>query len=394
MPTIAKAALTLLETNILPFWMKLRDHEYGGYYGYMDFDLNVDKKAEKGCILNSRILWFFSEAAMLTGKEDLVREAKHAYQFLVGSCLDWKNGGVYWSLTYDGKPLDTTKHTYNQAFAIYALSAYYRLTGNPNALELAWNLFELIEKLCTDDEGYLEAFTKDWKPERNEKLSENGVLAAKTMNTLLHVFEGYAGLYQAVKTPSVEKAMRRILDIYANKVYSPELQRQLVFFDEHYNSIIDLHSYGHDIESSWLIDWGCDLLGDAELSGQIHQINSNLAENVYKTAYSNHSLANECEQGMVDTTRVWWVQAEAVLGFVNEWKKHPEKTKFRDAAADIYHYIYQVMIDKRPGGEWFWDVNENGVPESKKPIVEPWKCPYHNGRMCMELIRRDPDVNV
>lgn len=394
MPTIAKAALTLLESNILPFWMKLRDSEYGGYYGYMDFDLNVDKKAEKGCILNSRILWFFSETALLTGRKDLRSEADHAYHFLIGHCLDKTNGGVYWSLTYDGQPLDTTKHTYNQAFAIYALSAYYRLTGNPNVLELARNLFGLIEEKCTDEEGYLEAFTKDWKPESNEKLSENGVMAAKTMNTLLHVFEGYAGLYQAAKAPMVEKAMRRILDIYINQVYSPELQRQLVFFDEHYNSIIDLYSYGHDIESSWLIDWGCDLLGDAELSGQIHQVNSNLAENVYKTAYSNHSLANECERGMVDTTRVWWVQAEAVLGFVNEWQKHPQKTKFRDAAADIYHYIYQVMIDKRPGGEWFWDVTENGVPESKKPIVEPWKCPYHNGRMCMELIRRNPDVNV
>lgn len=394
MTRIAQAAQTMLESNIIPFWRKLRDDEYGGYYGYMDFDLKVDKKAEKGCILNSRILWFFSEAALLTGRKELFREADHAYHFLINHCMDWTNGGVYWSLTYDGKPLDTTKHTYNQAFAIYALSAYYRLTGNPSALELARNLFELVEKNCTDEEGYLEAFTRDWKPESNEKLSENGVMASKTMNTLLHVFEGYTGLYQAAKDPSVEKAMRRILDIHVNKIYSPALQRQLVFFDEHYNSIIDLYSFGHDIESSWLIDWGCSLLEDAELSEKIGAMNSHLAENVYKTAYSNHSLANECEGGVVDTTRIWWVQAEAVLGFVNEWQKHPEKTQFRDAAADIYHYINGVMVDKRPGSEWFWEVDENGIPSSRKPIVEPWKCPYHNGRMCMELMRRDPDIHV
>ena len=189
------------------------------------------------------------------------------------------------------------------------------------------------------------------------------------------------------------QALRRILDIYEHKIYSPELHRQLVFFDEHYNSIIDLYSYGHDIESSWLIDWGCDLLGDRELSARIHAINSDLASHIYQEAYTGHSVVNECERGKVDTTRVWWVQAEAILGFVNEYEKSGE-TKYRDAAADIYHYICEVMVDKRPGSEWFWDVDADGKPSSRKPILEPWKCPYHNGRMCMELMRRNPDVTV
>lgn len=218
-------------------------------------------------------------------------------------------------------------------------------------------------------------------------------MAAKTMNTLLHVFEGYAGLYQASRDPEVEKALRRILDIYEHKIYSPELHRQLVFFDQHYNSIIDLYSYGHDIESSWLIDWGCDLLGDVALSKRIHAINSDLAAHIYKEAYIDHSVVNECDRGKVNTTRVWWVQAESVLGFVNEYNKSGD-AKYRDAAADIYHYICNVMVDKRPGSEWFWEVDADGKPSSRKPILEPWKCPYHNGRMCMELIRRNPDVTV
>ena len=166
-----------------------------------------------------------------------------------------------------------------------------------------------------------------------------------------------------------------------------------MFFDEHYNSIIDLYSYGHDIESSWLIDWGCDLLGDAALSKRIHAINSDLAAHIYKEAYIDHSVVNECDRGKVNTTRVWWVQAESVLGFVNEYNKSGD-AKYRDAAADIYHYICSVMVDKRPGSEWFWEVDADGKPSSRKPILEPWKCPYHNGRMCMELIRRNPDVTV
>lgn len=383
----------MLTSTILPFWMGLRDDTWGGYYGLVDFDLRVDKTAEKGCILNSRILWFFSQTALVTGRVDLKDHARHAYRFLTDHCLDREYGGVYWSLTCDGKPQDTTKHTYNQAFAIYALAAYYRLTGEEEALDHARKLFALIEEHCTDAEGYLEAFTRDWQPESNEKLSENGVLAAKTMNTLLHVFEGYAGLYEAAPTPEVGQALHRILEIYAHKVYAPDLHRQLVFFDEHYHSIIDLYSYGHDIESSWLIDWGCGLLKDADLSARIAAINSDLAGAILRNAYRDHSVINECERGKDDLTRVWWVQAEAVLGFVNEYQKSG-RAEFAAAATDVWHYITDHLVDRRPGGEWFWCLDDNARPSDRRPIVEPWKCPYHNGRMCLELMRRDPDVQV
>lgn len=392
MINISMAAQDMLQRKIAPFWLGLMDEQYGGFYGYMDYDLNLNKKAEKGCILNSRILWFFSEAALETKDPACRKAADHAFEFLMNHCVDELNGGVYWSVTYDGKPLDTTKHTYNQAFAIYALSSYYRLTGNLQALSMATKLFYIIEDNCTDDVGYLEAFTVDWRPESNEKLSENGVMADKTMNTLLHVFEGYSGLLQAVRFPELEKAMRRILDIYMDDIYDPDLHRQKVFFDKEYNSIIDLYSYGHDIESSWLIDWGCKLLGDAALSERIGKINSTLAQAIYQNAYRDHSVINECERGINDLTRVWWVQAESVLGFVNEYEKSGDP-KYAAAAADVWHYICDKLVDKREGSEWFWSVDNDGHP-FHKPIVEPWKCPYHNGRMCLELMRRNPDVQV
>lgn len=393
MQRIAQAARTMLTDRLLPFWQALRDEEHGGYYGYMDFDLRLDRQAEKGCILNSRILWFFSEAAMTLKDDSIVPYARHAYRFLRDRCLDRERGGVYWSVSYAGQPLDETKHTYNQAFAIYALSAYYRLTGEGEALALAEELFDIIETRCADAGGYLEAFTRDFRPASNEKLSENGVLAERTMNTLLHVFEGYSGLYQAGKSPQTAAALERILDIYAHKVYNPQLRRQEVFFDRDYHTLIDLTSYGHDIESSWLIDWGTALLGRPALTAEIAAINSDLADSVLRAAF-NGSLANECERGAVDAHRVWWVQAEALLGFVNEFNKHPDRTDCRDAAASLWRYIVEKVEDHRPGGEWFWRLDAAGEPDREKPVVEPWKCPYHNGRMCMELIRRDPDVFV
>ncbi len=181
--------------HIIPFWKGLRDEQNGGYIGRVDFDLARHPEADKGCILNSRILWFFSEAYMLLKDEALLNDARHAYAMLK-RMTDEKNGGVYWALHADGTVADGTKHTYNQAFAIYALSAYSRASGDQEALERAKALFQIIETKCRDEGGYLEAFTADWQPESNEKLSENGVMATRTMNTLLHVMEGYTGLFR------------------------------------------------------------------------------------------------------------------------------------------------------------------------------------------------------
>lgn len=386
---LREQAREMLEERLIPFWMSLRDNTYGGYYGYLDFDLQLNKKAEKGCILNSRILWFFSRCAKDLGRTDCLEAAKHAFRFLTACCIDQVNGGVFWSLTYEGVPLDTTKHTYNQAFAIYALSAYYEASGDPDALALAKGLFHLIENNCRDEGGYLEAFDQRFRPVSNEKLSENGVMAQRTMNTLLHVLEGYAGLYQAAKDPAVKKAMVDILTIYEQKIYNPELRRQEVFFDHDYHSLIDLHSYGHDIESSWLMDWGCGLLEEPKLNERIRAIDQAMAHRIYERAYVGHSVLNECERGVDNTTRVWWVQAEAILGFLNAWEKEPVFTPFRQAAEDIWGYIETRLADPRPGSEWYWEVDEHGLPSSRKPIVEPWKCPYHNGRLCLEILRRN-----
>ena len=377
-----------LVNGIIPFWKNLRDDEYGGYYGLLDYDLNLDKKAEKGCILNSRITWFFANAYLLLKDESLLDEAKHGYEFLKNKCLDKEYGGIYWSLNYDGTPKDTTKHTYNQAFCIYALSTYYAASKDAEALKIAMQLFEKIETTCMDEAGYLEAFTRDFKPESNEKLSENGVLADKTMNTLLHVFEAYTELYRVSKETKVKERLMWIMDVFADKVYNPKLHRQEVFFDKNYNSIIDLHSYGHDIETAWLMDRGTEVLGDETYTERMGAITRDLTSQIYKVAFDGHSLANECEKGVVNEHRVWWVQAEAIVGFLNGYEKDSQKKEYLEAAESIWEFIKEHVMDKREGSEWFWEVDKEGKPYEGRPIVEPWKCPHHNGRMCMEVIRR------
>lgn len=377
-----------LVNDIIPFWKNLRDDEYGGYYGYMGYDLILDKKAVKGCILNSRILWFFSNAYTLLKDESLLDEANHAYEFLKKYCLDEKNGGIFWSMTYDGKVSEDIKHTYNQAFAIYALSSYYEASGCEEALMTAKELYKVIEEKCTDNIGYLEAFDAEFKLIDNDKLSENGVMADKTMNTLLHVLEAYTELYRVSKDDKIKEKLEFILDTFAQKVYNPKLHRQEVFFDANYNSILDLHSYGHDIETAWLMDRTVEILGEEKYEKLIYPITADLTAKIYEVAFNGESLANECEKGVVNQRRIWWVQAETVLGFINGYQKDNSKKEYLEAAHKEWEFIKDKVIDKRPGSEWLSEVSPEGEPYKEKPVLEPWKCPYHNGRMCFEVIKR------
>ena len=206
-----------LKKDLLPFWKNLKDVSYGGFYGEMDYDLNLHQKADKGCILNSRILWFFSNAYKTIQDQESLSYADHAYEYLTKAFYDEENGGVYWSVTYGGKPKDDTKHTYNQAFAIYALASYYGASKNKDALSLAYALIDRIETDCKDEMGYLEAFDRNFKPASNEKLSENGIMAVRTMNTLLHVYEAYTEVYLVDPNEKIADRLKWMLDLFADK---------------------------------------------------------------------------------------------------------------------------------------------------------------------------------
>ena len=382
-----------LKEKIIPFWEGLKDEENGGFYGYMDFDsLEIDKKYVKGCILHSRILWFFSNAYLVLKDEKLLEYADHAYDFLSKYCFDKENGGIFWSVNFDGSVNEDLKHTYNQAFCIYALSSYYDASGKEDALKKAYDIYNIVETKCKDEGGYLEALTREFEICDNEKLSENGVMADRTMNTLLHVMEAYSELYRVDKNGNVAKSLMWIYDCFKNHMYNPTLHRQEVFFDNDYNSLIDLHSYGHDIETSWLAEVGIRVLDDKEYSDSILPVTADLADNILKVAFDGHSLNCECERGVDNTTKIWWVQAETVLGFFNAYE-NTGREDFLEASFAVWEFIKDVIVDKREGSEWLSEVDKDGVPSTKKPIVEPWKCPYHNGRMCLEIIKRVRKMN-
>ena len=374
-----------LEQKILPFWMKMKDGEYGGFYGGMDNNLILNRKADKGCILNSRILWTFSTAALETGSAEYREYADHAMEFL-RKFRDPDHGGVYWSVTFDGRPADTTKHTYCQAFTIYGLAAYYRLTGKQEALHLAMELFRIIESQCKDEDGYLEALKADFSPESNEKLSENGVMASRTMNSLLHVVEAYTELYRVWPDGQVMVAAVEGLNQFLEKIYNPEKRRMEVFYDADFRPILDMQSYGHDIEGSWLVWDAVETFIREDGREPWRKMCLDLLESATERGFTDHGLHYESVNGVVNTNRAWWPQAEAMLGFEFGWRMTKDPVWLKRMKTQ-WAYILQTIVDPREGSEWFNEIREDGTLVEDKPMVEEWKCPYHNGRMCLRLMK-------
>ena len=386
-----------LTQKILPFWEKLTDWDRGGWYGYVDKDLNVHLDAHKGCILNSRVLWTFATAARVLGDDKYMEYARHALRFME-RFEDHDLGGVFWSVTAEGKPLDKTKHTYCQAFAIYGLAAYMRAAGRDDRLysmarERAFRLFRVIEENCSDEGGYGEAFEPDFRPAGNERLSDNstlmerGEVAQRTMNTLLHVLEAYAEFYRAVPDERIRQAGVRCLERFLKVMYNQPERRLEVFYDKNYRSLLNMQSYGHDIEASWLMWDAVEALIPEADRVPYRAMCIDLAQAICERAFTDHGMENEIVEGEVEHTRVWWVQAETILGF-NEAYKLTGEAVWMDRVAQQWDYVKNVISDPRPGSEWFWSTDENGVP-TEKPIVEEWKCPYHNGRMCLRMIEKE-----
>lgn len=376
-----------LENHIVPFWDGLCDYERGGFYGYVGYDLKLDKNAEKGVILHSRILWFYSNCYLTLGEEKYLEKARHCFEFMKKYCVDRENGGVYWLMNADGSVSDSMKHTYCQAFFIYAMSSYYDASKDKSALDLAMSVFETVESKCTDDVAYLEAQSREFKLIENDALSENGLMADKTMNTVLHLIEAYTELYKVSHDSRVLERLKFQTQLTYDKIYDKEGHKLLVFFNREMNVIGDIHSYGHDIEATWLLDRACDIIGDKELTEKISEMNKSIVANIAEIAFEDGSILNERENDKINKWRIWWVQAESVVGFLNGYQRYGNE-KYLKIAESVWDYIKNHLVDKRKGGEWYSQIDENGNPAEFKATVDPWKCPYHNGRMCLEAIKR------
>lgn len=368
-----------LENDLIPFWNNLYDDEHGGFYGGVSSDNIVNKTAPKSAVLQTRILWFYSSCYKALKDPELLELASRQFDFLINRMIDPSDGGIYWMVSNDGKVSNNQKHPYALAFALYGISAYYSASKNESAIAAADRLFNLIECGFKDEYGYTEPF------------SIGGTL--RTMNTLLHITEAYAEYYSASNKINAREGLEYTLGLIRDKAYNDGLCRLECNFDKFMKPVGDMLSYGHDIEASWLIYRACEILGDSGMISDLTPKLEKVARNVIEKGFVNEGkdgLYYDCTDGADNKNRSWWVMAEAVVALVHRWKLYndPQAMTFTE---NIWNYTKEKFIS--PYGEWYAVRNDGGenprggeLIKDSNGLCGAWKCPYHNGRMCLELM--------
>lgn len=390
--TLKQEMQEVLTTNILPYWInRMVDRENGGFYGRISGMEELIPEAEKGAVLNARLLWTYSAAFRLFGKPEYLEMAIRARQFIISHFYDCEHGGIYWSLDFKGSPLDTKKQIYAIGFAIYGLSEYARATGDTKALDEAICLFESIEAHSFDmaKNGYCEALTRDWDEIADMRLSEKDANERKTMNTHLHILEPYTNLYRIWKDERLEKQLRNLILLFIDKILNTETGHLQLFFDDDWNSKMRVVSYGHDIEASWLIHEAALVLGDAEVLAKVEPIVRQIAIAASEGLTTEGGMIYEknLDTDHLDADYHWWVQAETVIGYFNLYENFGDESALQKAVS-CWEFIKSRFIDEEHG-EWYWSIHSDGTVNRKDDKAGFWKCPYHSGRMCMEVIERN-----
>jgi len=392
MNDLKQRATKILRDNILPFWMdKMADREHGGYYGQMTGRDELVRDADKGCILNARLLWSFAAAYRVLGDRDYLKAATRSLNYIIEHFYDHVYGGLYWSLDCHGMPRDTKKQFYAIGFGIYGLSEYARATGDQRVLQYAQDLYRCIEEHSFDscNNGYIEACTREWGHIADMRLSDKDENQSKTMNSHLHILEPYTNLYRVWRNEELAARLRNLILLFLDKFMNKKTHHLDLFFDDEWHGRRNLESFGHDIEASWLLTEAADVLADDEISARVEVAMRQIADAADEGLRPDGAMVYERfkDTGEINEEKHWWVQCENVIGHVNLYQ-HSHDPRDLEKAACCLDFIEKYLID-RENGEWHWCLMPDGTVNTIDDKAGFWKCPYHNSRMCLELIERD-----
>ncbi len=377
--------------RITDWWLERSpDTAHGGFLGEIDYTGKPVADADKGIILNSRILWFFSEVARRQRDDRCFTAAERAWDYLLRHFDDPEHGGAVWRLAADGSLRDGKKQIYAQCFCIYAYCAWFDASGDETALGKALDYVELIERHALDEVGggYLEAFTRDWQPLDDTLLGPAGLDVRKTMNTHLHLLEAYTAVHRSAPSETSARRLRNAIDLMRERVLDRDTGHLRLFFDAAWHSLDPVVSFGHDIEASWLLQEAGEALDNGNLLGELRNDVLLLARTCLEQGLApGGHVCNELhpESGRLAAEAVWWVQAEGLVGFLNALLLSGD-ARYRTACDALWQFICHYQVDA-VGGDWHWFADAHGVPGEQPYKVGFWKAPYHNGRAMMESLR-------
>jgi mannobiose 2-epimerase len=382
-----------LTDNVLPWWQRQIFDAEGRVLGARGND-GQPREATRSAVLGTRLLWTFASAQHRLGATvEGGRAAHRAWAWLNEALIDPVDGGVFWSVDGDGRPLQVHKQTYAQAFAIYALCACHAWQAKDDspALQQALDFFELLQAHAFDpaDGGCWEGRMRDWRPLPSARLSDKEPAAPKTMNTMLHVLEALTELLGHHRVPAVEARLRELLVLFLDRIWLPGRACFGLYFSEDWRVLTPDVSWGHDIEAAWLLVRAADMLADAALQARTRALAVQVADAVLARGVApDGSVLGEgrFDGSVTDERRHWWCQAEAVVGFWDAWQWGGDP-RHAETAWRAWAYIDRHHVD-RVGGDWFKTLDPQGRPLDSVPKAGPWECPYHHVRAGLEMIER------
>ena len=392
-------------TETLDFFIEYAKDPDGGFYGAVGRDLIPVKPAIRSVVLNARLVWAFASAYRVLGEHKYLDAALHAFRYLKECFIDPEYGGAYWRVNADGTPIDERKVIYGQAFIIYSGAELYRacaLCGDPEIMKLgcearqmAIDVFGLCEEYALDkpNGGYFETFDRKWNRMTDSFNIPDPSIASKALNTHLHVIEAYTNLMRVWDDLGLRMKVGSLIDIMSYKLLDRETFHYKPYMTDDWQTAKKQVSFGHDIEAAWLLVEAAREFGDKTVIEDSKPTAVRIAASCREEGVDPGTGGMWSEYEAVtdeyDKKMIWWVQAEAVVGFFNAYELTGEQ-EYLDYTLGVWDYIDRSVIDREGGvfREWLTDASQPADNSVNRYTVNEWKTPYHNGRMYMELIER------
>jgi mannobiose 2-epimerase len=395
---------TALRAGLLEIWFpRCLDRENGGFLCDFDYQWQPSGRLPKSIVFQGRMTWLASKAAMRYPQDKRYREAAdQGFRFLRDVQWDKTHGGWFWHLDRQGRQTPEwkgVKHAYGIGFGIYGAAAYYAATKDPAALDLAKAGYSWIEQHGHDPKsgGYFEYFADDGSPiltdaanplPNHAKTDAIGTrIGYKSMNTHIHLLEALSELYRVWPDPSLKERLTEMLGIVRDKIVVPPGAMHQ-FFNPDWTPVPDHDSFGHDIETGYLLIEAAETLGlkdDPQTLAVAKSLEDHALDYSWDKSHGGYFETGGTFGPVYEQKKGWWTQAEGLNGLMAMARHFPDDPRhYRELFTVQWKFIQSNVIDPEHGGWYPASLDTGGDPKAAKG--SEWKAGYHDGRALMNAV--------
>jgi len=419
--TAADMKASMINKLLRQWYPQSIDNIYGGFLSTFSYDFKPVGDQDKMIVTQARHTWTNSKAAeMFPNITYFKNDARHGFNFLKNVMWDKQYGGFYTYTDRKGNVKEggfAPKEAYGNSFAIYALAAYYQLSGDTAVSNLAKKEFRWMEEHSHDPiyKGYYQHMERDGTPiKRNANEPSTSALGYKDQNTSIHLLESFTELYNVWPDTLLRKRLEEMLFLIRDKIVTKKGYLTLFFKpdwtpisnkDSTQESILrhrnlDHVSFGHDVETAYLMLEASHALG-FENDTTTMQVSKKMVDHALANGWDNKAggfydegyyFAGKPSITIIADTKNWWAQAEGLNTLLMMSDYYPkDQQRYYEKFKILWKYVQTYLIDQKHG-DWY-QAGLDTDPKQKTALKgHIWKATYHNFRALMNCIQRlNPD---